>query len=92
MLVTKLSNVGVNIDCDITQLSEQDYQDINEIYLDNLLITFTNQEFRSVPFAKLVRKMGSFANHKQMLWIKNGDNKGRRTFTEPFDFTGDDDD
>ena len=89
--VTKAGNVGVNIDCDISKLSEQDYQDINEIYLDNLLITFTNQEFLSVPFAKLVRKMGTFANHKQMLWIKNGENKGRRVHTDPFDYAGPDD-
>lgn len=88
MQITKAGNVGINIECDISNLSDDDYNTINQLYLDHLLITFTNQEFKSVPFAKLIRKMGSFANHKQMLWIKNGDNKGRRQFQDPFEYNG----
>ena len=41
MKVEKL-NAGILIDCDISNLTEQDYQDINELYLDHLLITFKN--------------------------------------------------
>ena len=52
MKVVPLVNAGVLIDCDISKLTEQDYQDINEIYLDKLLITFVNQPFETVPFAK----------------------------------------
>ena len=59
MKVVPLVNSGVLIDCDISKLTEQDYQDINEIYLDKLLIAFVNQPFESIPFANnelLVRK------------------------------------
>ena len=62
MKVVPLVNAGVLIDCDISKLTEQDYQDINEIYLDKLLITFVNQPFETVPFAKLCHNMGGFAN------------------------------
>ena len=47
MKVVLLVNAGVLIDCDISKLTEQDYQDINEIYLDKLLIAFVNQSFES---------------------------------------------
>ena len=36
MKVIPLVNAGVLIDCDISKLTEQDYQDINEIYLDKI--------------------------------------------------------
>ena len=92
MRVTKLDNVGVEIKCDISKLSDQDYQDIHELYLDNLLVAFKNQPFATIPFAKLIYSMGTFANHKQMLWLKNGDNKGRKQFVNPFEYEGIDDD
>ena len=47
------------IDCDIPKLTEQDYPDINEIYLDKLLIAFVNQSLNPI-FAKLIQKMGPF--------------------------------
>ena len=78
-----LVNAGVLIDCDISKLTEQDYQDINEIYLDKLLIAFVNQPFESVPFAKLIQKMGSFANWEQMLWKQDGTSIGKQAYTDP---------
>ena len=35
-------NIGVKINCDIANLSEQDYNDINELYLKHLIIVFEN--------------------------------------------------
>ena len=42
MKVEKIRDVAVKIDCDISKLTEQDYQDINEIYLDKLIIDKKN--------------------------------------------------
>ena len=41
----KIKDVAVRIKCDITKLTEQDYQDINEFYLKNLIIVFENPIF-----------------------------------------------
>ena len=48
MKVEKIRDVAVKIDCDISKLTEQDYQDINEIYLDKLIIVFENQPFETI--------------------------------------------
>ena len=72
MKVEKIRDVAVKIDCDISKLTEQDYQDINEIYLDKLIIVFENQPFETIPFTKLIHKMGTFANWEQMLWNQDG--------------------
>ena len=92
MKVVPLVNAGVLIDCDISKLTEQDYQDINEIYLDKLLITFVNQPFETVPFAKLCHNMGGFANWEQMLWKQDGTSIGKQQYTDPFTFEGEDND
>lgn len=91
MKVEKL-NAGILIDCDICNLTEQDYQDINELYLDHLLITFKNQPFQTIPFAKLINKMGSFANWNQMLWKQDGTNLAKQEYVDPATFNGPDND
>lgn len=40
-------NIGVKINCDIANLSEQDYNDINELYLKHLIIVFENQPYQT---------------------------------------------
>ena len=65
--------LGVEIKCDISTLTDADYDYINELYLDHLIVTFKNQKFSTLPFAKLISKMGIFANHEQMLWKRTGD-------------------
>jgi alpha-ketoglutarate-dependent taurine dioxygenase len=85
-------NAGILIDCDISNLTEQDYQDINELYLDHLLITFKNQPFQTIPFAKLINKMGSFANWNQMLWKQDGTNLAKQEYVDPATFNGADND
>jgi alpha-ketoglutarate-dependent taurine dioxygenase len=89
MKVIKTENAGIQIDCDISKLTEQDYEDINELYLDNLLITFINQPFETLPFAKLIHKMGTFANWNQMLWKQDGSNLSKSGFVDPFAFETD---
>ena len=56
MKVEKIRDVAVKIDCDISKLTEQDYLDINEIYLDKLIIVFENQPFETIPFTHIVLK------------------------------------
>ena len=91
MKVEKL-NAGILIDCDIDNLTEQEYQDINELYLNHLLITFKNQPFKTIPFARLVNKMGTFANWNQMLWKQDGTNIGKQEYVDPATFEGQDND
>ena len=87
-------NIGVKINCDIANLSEQDYNDINELYLKHLIIVFENQPYQTLPFAKLISKMGQFANYEQMLWKQDGNNtgKGKQPYIDPFTWEGDDND
>ena len=35
MKIDKIKDVAVKINCDLTKLTEQDYQDINELYFKN---------------------------------------------------------
>ena len=86
MKVEKIRDVAVKIDCDISKLTEQDYQDINEIYLDKLIIVFENQPFETIPFTKLIHKMGTFANWEQMLWNQDGSARHKTEFIDPFIF------
>lgn len=87
-------NIGVKINCDISKLTEADYEYINELYLEHLIIVFENQPYQTIPFAKLISKMGTFANHEQMLWKQNGDNtgKGKQPYIDPFGWEGTDND
>ena len=65
----------------LADFKNQFENNINEIYLDKLLIAFVNQPFESVPFAKLIQKMGSFANWEQMLWKQDGTSIGKQAYT-----------
>ena len=90
MKVEKIRDVAVKIDCDISKLTEQEYQDINELYLEKLIIVFENQPFETIPFTKLIHKMGTFANWEQMLWNQDGSARPKTEFIDPFIFDGDD--
>ena len=85
MKVKPLS-IGIQIDCDIANLTEQDYSDINDLYLEHLIVEFKDQPFQTLPFTKLIAKMGHFANSEQMLWKRDGENtgKGKQPFLDPF--------
>ena len=45
-------NIGVKINCDIANPSEQDYNDINELYLKHLIIVFENQSYQTLVICK----------------------------------------
>ena len=87
-------NIGVQIECDIQNLSEHDYSDINDLYLEHLIVVFKDQAFQTIPFTKLCAKMGHFANSEQMLWKRDGENtgKGKQQFIDPFTWDGNDND
>ena len=51
-------NIGIQIDCDIRNLTEQDYKDINDLYLEHLIVVFKDQAFQTLPFTKLCAKIG----------------------------------
>ena len=87
-------NIGVKINCDIANPSEQDYNDINELYLKHLIIVFENQSYQTLPFVKLISQMGQFANYEQMLWKQDGNNtgKGKTILYRSFTWEGEDND
>lgn len=73
MKIKPLNNCGVEIvDIDITNLTTSDYEEINEIFLQELIIVFRNQPRLSVPYAKLVQSCGSIANFISARWDING--------------------
>ena len=59
-----------------------------KLLLQASLISYikTNGSFESIPFAKLISKMGSFANWEQMLWKQDGSNLGKQQYQDPFIF------
>ena len=83
--IKKISKV---LKCDLTKLTDQDYQDINELYLKNLIIVFEDQPFETIPFAKVIHKMGTFANWEQMLWHQDGTSRPKSEYLDPFTFEG----
>jgi len=96
MKVIPLKNCAVEItDCDLSNLTDDEYQQIKDILLDKLIIVFRNQSRKTIPFAKLIFKMGnrSIANWSQSVWDVNGN---RLTDIpekpiNPFTFKGPDD-
>jgi len=74
MKIKPLSNCGVEIlDLDITKLTDSDYKEIKEIFLEHLIVVFRNQPVLTVPYAKLIQKIGSIANWGQAQWSIDGE-------------------
>ena len=93
MKIKPLNHCGVEIvDVDIAKLTLADYKEINEIFLQELIIVFRNQPNLSVPYAKLVSKIGKIANWGQAIWDLNGNiiRHAKSTIPDPFTFNGPD--
>lgn len=73
MKIKPLNHCGVEIvDVNIADLSSADYEEINEIFLSELIVVFRDQPNLTVPYAKLVSKLGNIANWSQCRWDING--------------------
>jgi len=96
MKITPLNNCAVEIsDCDIRELTEQDYVDIKESLLRDLVVVFKNQPRLTVPYMKLIYRMGqgNVANWDQCTWDIHGNvlfNKAKEVI-DPFNYEGIDD-
>ena len=92
MKIRPLSNVGVEIcDIDISDLSENQYLEIREIFLENLMVLFRGQSLDTLPFAKLVSSMGGpIANFSQCVWDKSGNEFPPMSFQSPFTWSRND--
>ena len=102
MKILPLKNCGVEItDVDISELTEDQYQEIKNIYQDQLIIVFRNQAVKTLPFAKLTQRMGKgIVNWNTCWWNIHGDlqegvdlNNGiwHDVVPDPFTFAGKDD-
>jgi alpha-ketoglutarate-dependent taurine dioxygenase len=74
MRIKNLDYCGVEIiDVNIAHLSEDDYQEIKNIYDDQLIIVFRNQPLQTVAYAKLVQRLGKgIANWSGCWWDSHG--------------------
>jgi taurine dioxygenase len=93
MQIKPLDYCGVEItDIDLANLTDDDYAQIKEIYLQHLIIVIRNQKVATVPYAKLIQRLGTIANWKQAVWDIFG--KPSKFFTgspvDAFSFTGPD--
>lgn len=96
MKIKPLNNCGVEIlDCDIANLTDAEYAELKEILLNELIVVFKHQERKTIPYMKLVYKIGDkgIANWSQSNWDIHGNvlkNKPQKEIN-PFDYTGEDD-
>jgi hypothetical protein len=94
MKIKPLNNCGVEIvDIDVTNLTESDYEEINEIFLQHLIVVIRNQPRLTVPYAKIVHRCGKIANWAQSIWDIDGnviENKPN-DIINPFTYKGADD-
>ena len=94
MNIRPLNNCGVEIvDVDITNLTESDYKEINEIFLEHLIVVFRNQPRLTVPYARIVQSCGRIANWSQAAWDIHGnviENKPA-DIIDSFNYSGPDD-
>jgi taurine dioxygenase len=91
MKTKPLDYCGVEIvDIDITNLTKSDYEEINEIFLQELIVVFRNQPRLSVPYAKIVSKVGKIANWAQARWDVAGNiiRAPNSPVPDPFTYTG----
>ena len=93
MNIKPLNNCGVEIvDIDITNLTDADYEEINELFLEHLVVVIRNQPMLTVPYAKIVHRCGRIANWSQAIWDIDGnvlENKPEKVIN-PFKYSGPD--
>jgi alpha-ketoglutarate-dependent taurine dioxygenase len=95
MKIKNLNNCGVEIlDIDISNLTDSDYQEIKKILHEHLVVVIKNQSTLSVPFAKLVHKLGRGGINSlwQAIWDRNGNKITDRSYIpqNPFEYNGPD--
>ena len=94
MKIKPLDHCGVEIlDIDLRNLTDNDYVEINEIFLEHLIVVIRNQPVLTVPHAKLIQRLGKIANWGQSRWDVDGNLlKNKPTdIINPFTYTGPDD-
>lgn len=93
MNIKPLNNCGVEIvDIDITNLNSADYKEINELFLEHLIIVIRNQPCLTVPYAKIIQSCGNIGNWSQANLDIDGnvlENKPEKII-DPFTYTGPD--
>jgi alpha-ketoglutarate-dependent taurine dioxygenase len=92
MKIRSLNGCGVEIlDVDISALSDEDYKEIKNIFVDNLIVVFRNQPQLTIPYAKLVQGIGRIANYQLCHWDSEGNFlKDKIDEISPFLYKGED--
>ena len=89
MKIKNLDHCGVEVlDVDLANLSNSEYTEIKELFLEHLIIVIRDQELQIVPYAKLIQRIGSIANWSQCLWQLDGMPAKYPGGTDPFTFQG----
>lgn len=96
MQINPLKNCGVEIkDIDITDLSDAEYIEIKNALLEHLVVVIKSQPVLTVPFAKIVHKVGTngITGWWQAQWDKEGNPLGENhgIDNDPFLYNGPDD-
>lgn len=88
MRIRRSDTVGVILDdIDIKNLTDLDYQKIEKIFHQELLVFIPSQSIDVVAFARLVSRLGTIANYSQCLWNQSGDRiTTTRQDLNPFEF------
>ena len=94
MKIRHLENCAVEIqDVNINNLTDSDYAEIKQLFLEHLVIVFRKQLLTVVPYAKLVSRIGTIANWGQCYWnIVGKENGAPPELLDPFTYQGRDSD
>lgn len=90
MKTRPFGNVGVEVyDIDITSLSSSQYQELTEIFYDELLVIIRDQKPLAQPLAKIVFSFGDIVNGRQCAWNEQGIEIKPPDYLNPFAWTPD---
>lgn len=90
MKIRHLENCAVELlDIDIRNLTDKDYIEIKQLFLEHLVVVLRNQPLAVVPYAKLISRIGTIANWGQCYWNTLGkENYAPEGPVDPFTFQG----
>jgi alpha-ketoglutarate-dependent taurine dioxygenase len=101
MKIKPLDYCGVEIEADLVNLTDSEYEEIRKIFLEKLIIVFRNQPVLTLPFAKLSQKLGKgIANWSNCWWDQHGNQQEgvkeviglwHDILPDPFTYAGSDD-
>ena len=91
MKTRPFQNVGVEIyDLDVTAMSSSEYQELAEIFFDQLIVLIRDQPIGALAFAKIAYSFGDIVNLGQSVWDEQGERIQPYASLDPFKWTSKD--